>query len=481
MRSRHRSPAALVAAATAALAGGCAIGPDYERPADAMAVEEFRGVLTPQQALSFADTGWAIAFADPELVELIRTALESNLDLRIAAARVEEFRGVARVERSRLGPQITGEFQTAPNPQSDEDASYSAGFRLSWELDLFGKLRRADEAALAQLLASEDTARGVMTTLVADVASTWFELRELDEEVQIISDTIKSQQESLTLVQSLNRSGVASGTEEQQAVGQLATTRSRLPAAERSREQVENRLRFLLGYPPDRISRITSPRTFPVPPEIPVGLPATLLARRPDVRQSEQLLHAATARVGVALASRFPYLDIGITSFFGLIGPDLDALLHADNPAEELFSVGPFATAPIWQSGAGIGNVAAARAQAVQAELSYRRTVLQALREVSDALISTDKVREIIAQDEVRVSATGEVLRLQRMRYRGGVVSYLEVLDAERQYFDAEIELARAKFDQLRAYVELYRALGGGWSEEELRRVIDAAAEASKD
>jgi len=185
--------------------------------------------------------------------------------------------------------------------------------------------------------------------------------------------------------------------------------------------------------------------------------------------------------VGVALASRFPYLDIGITSFFGLIGPDLDALLHADNPAEELFSVGPFATAPIWQSGAGIGNVAAARAQAVQAELSYRRTVLQALREVSDALISTDKVREIIAQDEVRVSATGEVLRLQRMRYRGGVVSYLEVLDAERQYFDAEIELARAKFDQLRAYVELYRALGGGWSEEELRRVIDAAAEASKD
>ena len=145
-------------------------------------------------------------------------------------------------------------------------------------------------------------------------------------------------------MQSLNRSGVASGTEEQQAVGQLATTRSRLPAAERSREQVENRLRFLLGYPPDRISRITSPRTFPVPPEIPVGLPATLLARRPDVRQSEQLLHAATARVGVALASRFPYLDIGVTSFFGLIGPDLDALLHADNPAEELFSVGPFAT-----------------------------------------------------------------------------------------------------------------------------------------
>ena len=467
---------ALVPAAVAALAGACAIGPDYERPADVMPVEEFRGVLTPQQVESFADLGWAAAFSDPELVEMIRTALESNLDLQIAAARVEEFRGLAGVERSRLGPQVSGEFQTAPNPQSDEDASYSAGFRLSWELDLFGKLRRADEAVRAQLLASEDNARGVMTTLVADVASTWFELRELDEEVQIISDTEKSQQESLALVQALNRSGVASGTEEQQAVGQLATTRSRLPAAERSREQTENRLRFLLGYPPDRIPRITSPRTFPVPPEIPVGLPAALLTRRPDVRQSEQLLHSATARVGVALASRFPYLDIGVTSFFGLIGPDLDALLHGDDPAEELFSVGPFANIPIWQSGAGTGNVTAARAQAVQAELGYRRTVLQALREVSDAVIATDKVREIIAQNEIRVAATGEVLRLQRMRYRGGVVSYLEVLDAEREFFDAEIELAQSKLDQLRAYVELYRALGGGWSEQEVRAVIDAAS-----
>jgi len=237
-----------------------------------MTAEEFRGVLTPQQALSFADTGWAIAFADPELVELIRTALESNLDLRIAAARVEEFRGVARVERSRLGPQITGEFQTAPNPQSDEDASYSAGFRLSWELDLFGKLRRADEAALAQLLASEDTARGVMTTLVADVASTWFELRELDEEVQIITDTIKSQEESLALVRALNRSGVASGTEEQQAIGQLATTRAQLPVAEQRREQTENTLRFLIGDPPDKIPRTGSPQTFYVPDDLPAGV-----------------------------------------------------------------------------------------------------------------------------------------------------------------------------------------------------------------
>jgi len=465
---------ALTALTVASLLGGCAIGPDYERPDDVMPVEQFRAVLEPQQAESFADLGWVAAFNDPELVEMIRTALEGNLDMQIAAARVEEFRGLARVERSALGPQLRATGSTSPSAEGKDDSVYSAGLSLSWEIDLFGKLRRANESARALLLASEDSARGVMTTLVADVATTWFQLRELDEEVQIINDTIKSQQESLALVQALNRSGVASGTEEQQAIGQLATTRATLPVAEQNREQTENGLRFLQGFPPDHVPRIQSPRTFPVPPEIPVGLPATLLTRRPDLRQAENELHAATARIGVALGSRFPYLNIGITSFFGLVSPELNALLKDDDPALQLFSVGPFVDVPIWQSGAGTGNVEAARAQARQAELRYRRAVLQALREVSDALASTGHVRELIAQDEIRVEATGEVLRLQRMRYRGGVVSYLEVLDAERQFFNAEIELARAKLEQLRAYVELYRSLGGGWSEEEIRRVLDA-------
>jgi multidrug efflux system outer membrane protein len=463
------------AAALASFAAGCAVGPDYERPSDAMPVTEFRAVLRPQQAESFADLGWVEAFNDPELVEMIRTALESNLDLQIAAARVEEFRGLHRVQRSALGPQLRGQVSTSPSAIGDEDSAYSAGLSLSWELDLFGRLRRANESARAQLLASEDNARAVMSTLVADVARTWFELRELDEEIQIISDTIKSQEDSLALVRALNRSGVASGTEEQQALGQLATTRAQLPVAERSREQTENRLRFLLGYPPDKIPRIQSPRTFPVSPDLPVGLPATLLTRRPDLRAAEDQLHSATAQIGVAIGTRFPYLSLGLTSFFGLVSPELDALLKNKDPALELFSVGPFADIPIWQSGAGTGNVQTARARAQQAELGYRRAVLQALREVSDALVSTDRVREVIAQDEVRVDATGEVLRLQRMRYRGGVVSYLEVLDAERQFFDAEIELARAKLDQLQTYVELYRALGGGWSEDEIRRMIDAA------
>ena len=421
------------------------------------------------------------AFNDPELVEWIRTAIERNLDLQIAAARVEEFRAQHRVARSALGPQISGTVSTAPSTLGDEESSYSAGIGLRWEIDLFGRLRRSNEAARAQLLATEDAARGVMNSLVASVATTWFELRELDEEVQIISDTIKSQEESLALVQSLSRSGVASGAEEQQALGQLATTRAQLPLAEQRREQTENALRFLIGDPPDKIPRIGSPSTFYVPDDLPAGLPAQLLSRRPDVRQAENELHAATAQVGVAMGSRFPYLSLGVTSFFGIVSPELSHLFDGDDPAQDLFSVGPFAELPIFQSGGGQGGVDAARARVQQAELSYRRTVLQALREVSNALVSTDKVRAAISQNAIRTDASREVLRLQRMRYRAGVVSYLEVLDAERQLFSAEIDDARARLDALRAYVELYRALGGGWSEDELRRVIDAAAAASKE
>jgi len=458
-------------AGSALLLAGC-VGPSYERPDDMVPVQEYRAVLEPQTAESFADVGWTAIFNDPELVEWIRTAIENNLDLQIAAARVEEFRAQHHVARSALGPQLSGQVSTSPSQQGDEDALYSAGLSLRWEIDLFGKLRRGNEAARAQLLSTEDAARGVMNSLVASVATTWFELRELDDEVQIITDTIKSQDESLALVQSLNRSGVASGTEEQQALGQLATTRSQLPAAQQRREQTENALRFLLGDPPDKIPRIQSPRNFEVPEAIPVGLPSQLLSRRPDLRQAESELHAATAQVGVAMGSRFPYLTIGVTSFFGLVSPELSRLFDGKDPATELFSVGPFADVPIFQSGGGQGNVDTARARAQQAELSYRRAVLQALREVSNALVSVDKVREVILQNGIRTEASREVLRLQRMRYRAGVVSYLEVLDAERQLFSAEIDDARAKLDQLRAYVELYRALGGGWSEEEVQRLL---------
>ncbi|MBB6095173.1 multidrug efflux system outer membrane protein [Povalibacter uvarum] len=448
---------------------GCAIGPDYERPESVKPPDQYRAAPEVQTEKSIADVAWARMFGDPELAAAIRVALSSNLDLLSAVARVEEFRAQQRVARSAFGPDIRATVSTSPNPASTEDASYSGGLSLTWELDLFGRIRRSNEAARAQLMASEDNARAVMSSLVAAVATTWFQLREIDAEIQIIRDTIRTQEESLALVQSLLRNGVASGAEEQQAIGQLATTRAQLPLALQQRAQIENFLQFLLGNPPDEVQRSQPPTFIIVPPDIPVGLPAQLLERRPDVRLLEQQLHAATAQVGVAQASRFPHLSIGLTSFFGIISPQLSRLLDGDEPAQSLFAVGPSADMPIFQSGRGNANVAAARAVQRQAEFAYRSGVLQALREVADTLVATDQVREVIAQNEVRTGAAAETLRLQRMRYRAGVISYIEVLDGERQLFAAQIDLARARLSQLQSYIDLYRALGGGWSDSELQ------------
>ena len=459
--TRTQKAAALALAGTLVLAG-CTIGPDFERPRDLPAPAEFRGVLQPQQAESFADLAWTEVFDDPELHGLITTALANNLDLRIAAARVEEFRARVGISRSQYGPEIRGTGSTAPSPGTPDDSSYSLGLSLNWEIDVFGRLRRANEAARAQLLAVEDLQRGVVNALVADVATTWFRLREVDEEIGIIDRTIASQQASLDLVRSLKRNGVASATEEQQALSQLAGTRAQLPAAERQRVQIENQLRFLLGSDPGPVTRSAS-APFPVPEQVPVGLPAQLLARRPDLRQLENELHAATAGIGVAQASRFPYLSLGLTSFFGLVSPELGSLLDGADPATELFSIGPFVDVPVFQSGRGMATVDVARAQWRQSELAYRRGVLNAYRETADALVVTDKVRGVIEQNAIRRDAARKVLDLQRRRYKAGVVSYLEVLDAERVLFAAEVDLARARLDQLLGYVALYRALGGGW------------------
>jgi multidrug efflux system outer membrane protein len=463
---------ALLLLVAAALPAGCAIGPDYERPDDVVPAEQYYGTLSTQDAESFADLDWIQAFNDPELTALVRTALDNNLDLQIAAARVEEYRGLARISRGALGPQLRGTGSTSPSPVGDEDSTYSLGLALSWEIDLFGRLRRASEATRALLLASEDNARAVMATLVADVASTWIELRALDEEIAIIHRTIAAQESSLALVESQNRNGVASGTEVQQARSQLATTRAQLPLTEQLRVQAESLLRFLLGFPPDQVATGTLPAAFPAAPDIPVGLPAQLLSRRPDLRRLENELHSATAQIGVAEATRFPYLSIGLTSFFGLLSPELARIFDGNDPATELFSIGPFFDMPIYQSGIGQGNVDAARARARQAELAYRRGVLQSLREVSDSLSAQRRLEVFILHNVERVEASREVLRMQQMRYRAGVVSYLEVLDAERQLFAAETDLVRARRDRLAAYVLLYRALGGGWSQAEIDRLL---------
>jgi multidrug efflux system outer membrane protein len=458
-------------AAIACLCSSCTIGPDYERPESVTPPVDYHGLTALQTEKSVADVAWVEMFGDPELAAVIRQALSGNLDLLSAVARVEEFRAQQHVARSAFGPEIRAQVSTSVNPQSDEDASYAAGLSLNWELDLFGRLRRSNESARAQLMASEDNARAVMSSLVAAVASTWFELRELDAEVVIIRDTIRSQEASLALVQSLMRNGVASGAEQQQAIGQLANTRAQLPGALQRLAQTENFLQFLLGNPPEEVGRSQPPTAVAVPPDIPVGLPAQLLERRPDVRALENNLHAATAQIGVAEASRFPYLTIGLTSFFGLVSPELARVVDNDDPSQEVFTVGPSLDMPIFQSGRGTATVEAARAVQRQAELAYRSGVLQALREVADSLVATEQVRDFIAQNVIRTGAAAETLRLQRMRYRAGVISYIEILDAERQLFAAQIDLERARLSQLQSYVDLYRALGGGWSDEDLARL----------
>jgi multidrug efflux system outer membrane protein len=459
-----RRPYGVLAVAVALILGGCAVGPDYKRPADLPAPVEFRGVLSPQEAASFADQHWAEVFNDPELRQVIETALANNLDLKIAAARVEEFRGRARVARSYLGPNLSLGGNTTPSPGTPDDSSYSLGLTLNWEVDLFGRLRRASEAARAQLLATEDVQRGVVNALVADVATTWFRLREIDEEIAIIRRTIESQEASLELVRSLKRNGVASAAEEMQALSQLAATRAQLPQAELTSVQTENLLQLLLGSGPAPVARTRQAGAFSVPDDIPVGLPAQLLARRPDLRQLENELHAATANVGVAEASRFPYLSIGLTSFFGVISPELGNLLNGRDPAQELFSVGPFVSMPIYQSGFGTGTVEVAEAQLKQSELAYRRGVLQAYRETADALVVTDKSRGIISETVIRRDAALRLLDLQKQRYKAGVSSYLEVLDAQRQLFASEIDLSKSRLTRVVGYVDLYRALGGGWT-----------------
>ncbi|HKL64352.1 MAG TPA: efflux transporter outer membrane subunit [Woeseiaceae bacterium] len=454
---------------------GCAVGPDYERPGLAVP-ESFRGEISASEAESFANLPWFEVFRDAELEVLIREALGRNLDLRLALARVEEARAGARFARGAYGPDIRGVLNTTPAPGAgSNDANYTAGLALNWELDLFGKLRRADEAARASLLASEDVARGVMAALVARVATTWLTLRELDQQVEIIRRTIRSQEESLALVRSLSREGVASGAEEQQAIAQLAATRAALPLAEQQVIAAENALSVLLGRYPTSISRqpLAGGMLLPEPSAVPLGLPAELLERRPDVRAAEQNLRAATARVGVAVANRFPVPTIGVTALVGRTSTELGDLFSGDSSS--LNSWGPVADLPILNFGRNQAQVEIARAQTRQALVGYRATVLQAAREVSDALVGYEKAAEVIVANEVFARAASESLRLARLRFRSGVISYLEVLDAERQLFSAELNLARSQLSRLLSLVTLYRALGGGWSDEVLAAALEAA------
>jgi multidrug efflux system outer membrane protein len=460
MRSRAFLAAALLLA-------GCTVGPNYRRP-DVVVPSDFRG-RSPDSAMgaeSIGDLAWWLVFQDEVLQSLIRTALAENYDVRVAVARVLDARSQVTITRSFQFPDVSANV-SAPyshisgdrSPLQFEDSFTPLGtFDMAWELDFWGRLRRATEAARADLLASEEAQRFVVSTLVSDVATAYFALRGLDLELEIAQRTLVSRQDSLRLVKLRQEGGVAAMIDVRQAEVLLYTAAESIPDIERRIEQTENLISLLLGRNPDAVPRGRALVQPSVPPAIPPGLPSALLERRPDVRQAEGQLWAATARIGVAKADYFPrFLLTGSAGAGGV-------MINGDwfGPAG-LLAIGPQVTLPIFNMGRIGAGVASAEARAQEALAHYQQTITQAFRETADSLIEHRKRQEFRVQQEALVNSLRDAARLSNIRYRGGVTSYLEVLDTERQLFDAEIGLAQSQRDELVAVVRLYRALGGGW------------------
>ena len=466
---------ALSFVAVGALLSACAVGPDFEKPTPVLP-ETLGPMLEEGEGARLADVAWFELFADETLGALIDEALEKNIDLRAALGRVLEARARFRISRAGLLPNTFATLDSTLSPSERDDTGHAIGAGLSWEIDLLGKLRRTREAAQAELLASEDGARAVTVMLVSTVSGTYYAIRELDQLIWIVEQTITSQEASLKLVRNQLASGIVSAAEESQALALLASTRASLPALRAQRIAAQNALSVLLGRVPDRtlVARRDNLLAPGVPP-FSVGLPTELLEERPDVRAAEQRLHAATARVGVAIANRFPFATIGLTGFAGKLGADLDDLLGG----QDVSSWGPTASVPIIDFGRTRLGVDVADAQVIQAAEAYRLAVLNALREVSDALASLEAAEEIIGHNRVREDATREALRLQRSRFKQGVVAYIEVLDAERQHLAAQQALASAEYGSVRSFLALYRALGGGADEARLQETL-AALDAEK-
>jgi multidrug efflux system outer membrane protein len=456
--------------AAALLLTGCTVGPDYQRP-EIPVPPDFRGRApdAPVSEKSIGDLGWWQIFQDEELQGLIRTALLENYDVRVAAARVLDARAQVTVTRSFQYPDVSASGsapyvriteERAPI-QQEETFSPLATLDLFWEIDLWGRLRRATEAARADLLASEDVQRFVVTTLVSDLATAYFQLRELDLELEISKRTLGSRQGSLRLVQARHQGGVAALIDVRQAEVLLYTAAQTIPDVERRIEQTENLISLLLGRSPDAMprGRSTPEQLALVPPTVPAGLPSSLLERRPDIRQAESQLVAATARIGVAKADYFP--RVLLTGAAGGGGVMLDGKWFGPSG---LLAIGPQVSLPIFNTGRIGAAVDSATARAQEAVVRYEQTIQQAFREVSDALVEHRKRREFRTQQTLLVTSLRDAARLADIRYRGGVTSYLEVLDTERQLFDAELLLAQSQRDELLAIVRLYRALGGGWA-----------------
>lgn len=446
---------------------GCTVGPNYRRPAAAHP-SEFRGAAEAAPAAdagSLADQKWWEVFRDEQLQALIRTALRQNYDVRIAATRIlqaEAQLGITRADQLPTvdaGADITGQRNPRNGPiPGFQRTTGRVQLSAIWQLDFWGKFRRASEAARAELLATEWAQRAVLATLVADVASGYFQLRELDLELEISRRTLASRQKSLELTKTLQERGLNSLLDVRQAEQLVYTASAQIPDLERRIEQQENALRLLLGEYPGPVTRGLQLTAQPHAPQVPAGLPSSLLERRPDIQQAEQILIASNARIGVARAAYFP--QITLTAGGGFQSSALTELFTG--PAG-LWSLAGGLTQPIFAGGRIKSGVRLSEAQQQEALLAYQQTIRRSFREVSDALVAYRKNQEFRAQQELLARSAQDAARLSDLRYRAGETNYLEVLTNESNSFDAELRLAQAQVNELLALVQLYRALGGGW------------------
>jgi outer membrane protein, multidrug efflux system len=453
--------------ASAGLLAGCAVGPDYKRPLTTPP-ETFRGQTGPAEAASLADLPWWEVFRDATLQELLQTALANNYDLRVAVARVEQARALAARARGEFLPAIGyegnigrargaefGAITVLPGAPVSTESAFLGLITASWEPDIWGRIRRQYEAARAQFLGTEEARLGVLLSLVSNVAQAYFELLQLDAQLDIARRNTASFQDTFNLFQRRLGFGLASTLETSRAEGALGSAAGTIPDFERQIAAKENEISVLLGRNPGPIPRGTPLFAQAVVPEIPAGLPSALLERRPDLLQAEQQVVQANAQVGVAKANFFPQLNL--TGFGGGISPDLSAFTH-------VWSLAAGLTGPIFQGGQILENYRANVAAWEQAKLQYEQAVITAFREVSSALTALEKLVQVEAEQARAVKAYEDSVRTANKRYVGGLANYYEVLEAQQLLFPAENQLAQVRANRLFTYVQLYKALGGGWN-----------------
>jgi multidrug efflux system outer membrane protein len=461
---------------TLCLLCGCAVGPNYQRPAYPVP-DNFRGqgpgIPTQPAGTSFGDLKWFEVFKDPQLQELIQIALKENYDVQIAAQRILAAREQVKIQGSYLFPTLNagGSMQTIRTsdrgllyvlPQYERMAGQLYG-DLSWEIDFFGRIRRAREAARAEFFASEENRKFVIQTLVSDLARAYIELRALDQQLEISNRTVKNREDSLKLMKDRFDIGYDGRTPVVMTENLVHGARSVVPDLQRAIEQKENQISILLGRNPGPISRGKSLLEQNLTVTIPPGLTSDLLERRPDIRAAEENLIAANARIGEAKALLFP--SIKITGVSGWDSAALQALIGAHASFWDIAF--PSVIQPIFNAGRLRANVRATEAQEREALLSYKKSIQQAFQEVSDALVAVRRLKGVALESEQQVEALREQKSLANDRFYGGVAPYLEVLDSDRQLFDSELKLTQDRANELLAVIALYRALGGGWQTED--------------